>query len=455
MSLSTSNAMVGEEISVKGWAPLQLSIGRPSSYSLSVTPGSTRKKYPSFSFSRISKDGALNVVLTPRIVRIEPGQSWSSLGRVHYVSSTYSGTSSVAPLNDTNLVAWCQPSGIVITGGSSVVTVPTLDVRAALKGSPLSLFFRDPTVPACTTVQLDPRFPASVYAGFDTAQGQDIPPVYLAPLFTTDGGATWHRVPVPPGSSIEDFGGFATEGDEVSALFAGVNNYSGQNSPVGTAGNYVSAEVTSDGGASWKATTLGCPTNGPCTTFGPYLSGYCNMSEQDQPLLVGPSNATAPTRVKWSSSSWIVTVNSCFPQQLVVSSSHELFLLDPSSQYPFLQSTDSGRSWSYRNLPRIAAANYGEDSIPISNSLVLAPNGSLFAAITSESGLTQELFQLKPSATSWCEIPHAFGTTIAASGEVGPLRVNRHDLIWGQTPNSNVGGSTMKLHVEPLADLSC
>jgi hypothetical protein len=447
--------MVGEEILVKGWAPLQMSIGRPSSYSLSVTPGSTGKKLPSFSFSRIAKDGALNVVLTPRTVQIEPGQTWSSLGRVHYVSSTYSGTSSVDPLNGTNLIAWCQPRGIVITGGPSTVTIPTRDVRAALKGSPLRIFFRDPAVPACTTVQLDPRFPASVYAGFDTAQGQDIPPVYLAPLFTTNGGATWHRVPVPPGSSIEDFGGFATEGDQVSALFAGVNNYSGENSPIGTAGSHVSVEVTSDGGANWKSTTLGCPTDGPCTTFGPYFWGYCNMSNQNQPLLVGPPNAASPTGVKWSSSSWIVTVNSCFPQQLAVSSSHELFLLDPSSQYPFLQSTDSGRSWSYRNLPRIAAANYGGDSIPISNSLVLAPNGSLFAAITSESGLTEELFLLKPLASSWCEIPHAFGTTIAASGEVGPLRVNGQDLIWGQTPNSNAGGTAMKTHVEPLADLSC
>jgi hypothetical protein len=394
-------------------------------------------------------------VLTPKTVDIEPGKTWSSLGRVHYVSSTYLGTSAIAPLKGADLIAWCQPSGIVVTGGHSSLTVPTLGVRSALKGSPLNIFFGDRTVPACTTVQLDPSFPKSVYAGFDTAQGHDIPPVFLAPLFTTDAGVTWHRVPVPPGSTIEDFGGFATQGDQVAALFAGPDNYSGENSPVGTNGSVVAAEVTTDGGSRWKATTLGCPTNGPCTAFGPYLSGYCNMSEQNQPLLVGPSLATEPTGIKWSSSSWIVTVDSCFPQQLVVSSSHELFLLDPSSQYPFLQTTDSGRSWSYRELPRIAAANYGLDSVPMSNSLVLAPNGSLFSVITSPSGLTQELFQLKPSATSWCAVPHVFGTTIAASGEVGPLRVNRHDLIWGQTPHSNAGGSTMTMHVVALAHLSC
>jgi len=455
MSLSASQAVVGEEISVTGWAPLQDIIGRPSSYSLSLTPGTSRTKFPPFAFDRLSKVGDLQVVLTPRTVRIEPSQTWASMGLVPYVSSTYSGSSAITPLNGTNLVAWCQPSGVVITGGSSTMTVPTLGVRAALRGSILRIFGHPAKVPACATVQLDPRFSRTVYAGFETAQGTSIPPVFLAPLYTLNDGATWHRVPIPPGASIEDFGGFATEGDQITALFANSDSYSGNGSPIGTNHDAVAAEVTTDGGKSWTSTTLGCPANGPCTTFGPYSWGNCNMSNQTQSLLVGPAGAGASTDVKWTSSSWVTSVDSCYPQQLVVSSSREMFLLDPSSQYPLLQSNDSGNAWTYRTLPRIAEDNYGADSPSPTNSLVMAPDGSLFAVVTSPSGLSQSLYRLPPSATSWCEVPHVFGTSIAASGVIGPLRVNRTDLLWGQTPNSNAGATTMTMHLVKFADLEC
>ncbi len=455
MSLSASTAMVGEEILVKGWAPVQDIIGRPFSFSLSLTSSRGKKDYPPFAFARLTKIGDFRVVLTPRTVRIEPSQSWASLGRVQYESSTYSGVSPIAPLNGSTLIAWCLPSGVDVTGGPSDVHVATLDVTSALKGSILRILGHPPVVPQCATVQLDPRFPDSVYAGFETAHYSEIPPVYLAPLYTTDNGVTWHRVPTPPGSSLEDFGGFTTEGGQVAALFTGPNSYSGNGSPVGTHNDSVSAEVTSDGGNSWRSTTLGCPTEGPCTTFGPYLWGNCAMNEQTQPLLVGSPSATALSGVKWSSSSWVTSVNSCFPQQLVVSSAHELFLLDPSSQYPFLESTDSGRTWIYRVLPSIAAANYGADSIPMSNSLVLAPDGSLFAVITSRSGVTQQLYRLEPSATSWCLIPHALGATNTTSDVVGPLRVNSNDLIWSQTLTASDGTSTTRMHLASLTSLDC
>jgi hypothetical protein len=241
----------------------------------------------------------------------------------------------------------------------------------------------------------------------------------------------------------------------VTALFANPDSYSGNGSPIGTNRDTVAAEVTRDGGKRWTSTTLGCPENGPCTTFGPYSWGNCNMSNQTQSLLVGPPGASATTNVRWTSSSWVTTVDSCYPQQLVVSSSREMFLLDPSSQYPLLQSNDSGNAWSYRTLPPIAEDNYGADSPSPTNSLVLAPDGSLFAVVTSPSGLSQSLYRLAPSASSWCEVPHVFGKSIAASGVIGPLRVNRTDLLWGQTPDSNAGATAMTMHLEKFADLEC
>ena len=455
MSLSTSKAMVGNKILVKGWAPLQTIIGQPFGYTLSVTPGSAKKNYPSLAFAQDLKAGGFNVVLTPKALRVEPSPTWASLGRIHYVSSTFSGSSAVEPASSSKLIAWCQPSGIEITGGPTRISVPTVGVRAALKGSTLKIFSNPASIPQCATVQLDPRYGDSVYAGFGTGQGDNIPPVYLAALYTTNAGTTWHTVPIPTGTSMEDFAGFTTEGSQTVALFSGPSSNSNRDVPSGTDNGIVPAEVTSNGGLSWTSATLGCPANGPCMRFGPYQWGNCNMSNDMQPLLLGPAGATAPSGVKWTSSSWVTSVNSCFAQQLVVSSSHELFLLDPSSQYPLLQSTDSGQTWSYIALPMITAANYGPDSVPSRNSLLLAPDGSLFAAITTPSGLDQELFRLKPLSTLWCQIPHAFGTTIASSGVVGPLRVDGTDLIWSQTIYPNSGNPTSSIHVVPLSSLRC
>lgn len=455
LSLSTSRAVVGDKILVKGWAPLQTIIGRPFSYSLSVTSGSAKKNYPSFAFARNPKTGGFNVVLTPKVLRVEPSPTWASLGRLHYMSSTFSGPSAIEPASTSKLIAWCQPSGVVITGGPTRVSVPTEGARAALKGSTLRIFSHPPSIPQCATVQLDPRHGGTIYAGFSTGQGNSIPPVYLAALYTTNLGATWHTVPFPTGLSIEDFAGFTTAGSQVSALFSSPNNSSNRDVPSGTSNGFVSAEVTSNGGASWTSTTLGCPASGPCMRFGPYQWGNCNMSNDMQPLLLGPPGAKALSGVKWTSSSWVTSVNSCFAQQLVVSSAHELFLLDPSSQYPLLRSTNSGRTWTYIALPLISAANYGPDSPPSSNSLLLAPDGSLFAAITTPSDLDQELFRLKPLSTLWCQIPHAFGTTIASSGVVGPLRVDGTDLIWSQTIYPNSGNPTSIIHVVPLSSLRC
>jgi hypothetical protein len=121
-----------------------------------------------------------------------------------------------------------------------------------------------------------------------------------------------------------------------------------------------------------------------------------------------------------------------------------------------LISTNAGRTWSYRALPVIKAANYGLDSVPTSNALVLAPDGSLFASITTASGDSQELFRLAPSASAWCEIPHAFGALISVSGAVSPLRVNDTDLLWSQTVSASSGAITStSIHAEDLSKLVC
>ncbi|HEY5265717.1 MAG TPA: hypothetical protein VIJ40_02780 [Acidimicrobiales bacterium] len=459
LQLSTKTAQVGDVIMVKGWAPLQTAIGGPFGYDLSVTSGSKKQKYPSLSFERSSKSGAFIVVLAPKTLRIAASKTWADLGRLSYASSTYSGTSPVSPASNSNRVAWCLPSGIVVTDGQAKTDVATAGATTALAGTSLKMFSSSSSHPQCSTVLLDPRYGQSVYAGFGTAQGGSAPPIYQAGMYTDNGGATWHTVPTPPGNSLETFGGFTTEGDTVFALFAGNNALvnDGLNVPPGTTKGLVSAEATSNGGASWSTTTLGCPISGPCTTFGPYNAGNCNMSESPQSLLLGPSNAPKSTGVKWRSSRWVVSVNGCVSQQLVVTSPHDLLLLDPSSQYPVLRSTDSGENWSYFALPLIPGMNYGPDSIPRENSLVLAPNGVLFAADTVPNEQRQELFRLNPAATSWCQVPQVLASTLPTSTYIsyGPLRVNQIDLMWSESISPSGAATTTIMHTEPLSSLRC
>ena len=452
MTLSTSKAAVGDEVIVKGWAPLQSIIGQPFGYSLSVTTGSTRRQYPALSFTQSLKGGGFNVVLTPRVLRVSPSQTWATLGHVPYRSSSFAGPSPIDPASGSKLIAWCQPSGLEITGGPTPINVPTGAVAVALRGTGLSLFPSTSSNEPCSSVLLDPLHASSIFASFGTATNNSAPPLYFAGLYTTDAGVNWRTIPTPAGMTLEDFAGFTTSGDRVEALFANANNYQAQ-FPPGTNHGLVAAEVTSNGGASWSATTLGCPSTGPCTTFGPDQWGNCAMNGSFQLLLQGTPDVGATSGVKWTSS-WPPSVNSCYSPQLVVTSPHDLLLLDASSQYSLMRSTNSGQSWTYISIPSIAAANYGPDSIPLGNSLLFAPDGSLFSVITASSGLRQELFRLAPGAAKWCQVPRVFGVS-ASSGTVGSLRARGMDLIWNQNIYPSSGAPTSSMHVVPLASLRC
>jgi hypothetical protein len=455
LHLSASTAQVGDEIRVTGWAPLQTFIGQPFGFDLSIAPASKGQQYQTLSFTRTQKSEGLDVVLAPTILRIAPSKTWANLGRIHSFSSTWAGPSAIEPVGDSNIVAWCQSSGLEIIGGPKEITVSTAGATAALAGSDLTMFSSPPSHPQCSDVLLDPRYGDSVYAGFDTAQNHSAPPVYLAGLYTTDSGAVWHSVPTPAGATLESFSGFLTNGDSVLALFASPDGYNSNSSaPPGTTNGLVQAEVTSNGGASWSLTTLGCPSAGPCATFGPYQLGHCAMNSSPQPLLVGPAGATASSGVRWRSSSWVTTVDSCYSQQLVVTSPHDLLLVDPSSEYALLRSTDSGATWTNYVLPLIPGSSSGADFLSFGSSLLLAPDGSLFASVASPSGQRQELFRLNPAATSWCQVPNVFRGA-ASTNWFGPLRVSRTDLLWSETNDAQSGFPPSSMHAVPFSRLRC
>jgi hypothetical protein len=149
----------------------------------------------------------------------------------------------------------------------------------------------------------------------------------------------------------------------------------------------------------------------------------------------------------------VTSFNSCFSQQLVATSSHGLLLLDPSSQYPLLKSTDSGMNWSYLTLPSIRGFSYGNDGSPLDNYLLMAPDGSLFATMTIPSGTRQELFRLQPGSAKWCQVPKAFGSTLGAT--VTTMRVTPTDLVWNQSVYPSSGTAISSMHVAPLSSLRC
>jgi hypothetical protein len=351
LHLSPSTATVGDMVQVRGWAPLESIIGVPFGFQLSVAGANKGVSYPNLSFQRLSTSGGYNAVLAPTPLHVDEGPSWSTLGQLGYDASSFDGPALISAAEGSSRVAWCLPTGLVISGAGANVSVSTAAAAGALAGTKLTIFGSSTSSPPCASVLVDPDHPNSVFAGFDTAEDGSAPPIYIAGLFSTDDGTQWQRVPVPPGASLESFGGFVESGRSVEALFSPSQQYGDVNAPLGTTSGRVRTEVTTNGGASWVATSLGCLTSGPCSTFGPYETGNCGMVGNSQSLLVGPRHSTATFGIRWRYSSWVSTLNSCFTQQLVTTSARDLALLDPSSQYPLLRSTDGGANWSDVVLP--------------------------------------------------------------------------------------------------------
>jgi hypothetical protein len=189
-------------------------------------------------------------------------------------------------------------------------------------------------------------------------------------------------------------------------------------------------------------------------SFGANGVNYCNMSGSYQSLLLGPSGATAASGIRWTNSSWVTTVNSCFSQQLVATSSHDLLLLDPSSQYSLLRSTTSGRTWSNIALPLVPNMNYAPDGAPLGNSFALATDGSLFAVMQVPATPREGLYRLYPSATSWCEVKGAI-PALTSNITISPLRVDGPNLLWSQINYANNGKETLNMHDVAIASLSC
>ena len=451
LRLSTSRGAVGDVVEVSGWAPLETIIGQPFGYDLSVASASGTKRYPELSVTSTAKgSGYDDVVLSPRVLKVVPERTWSALGRITYRSSAWSGLSPITPVGNSSTIAWCSPSGLVMANGRRISHVPNSGVAAAIRGAGLGVLPGIST-PTCSTVLVDPLNHRSIFAGFGAEVGGSIPPEYLAGMYTTDGGSSWKLVPTPSGLSPQDFSLFTTSGHRVEAVFFDPTSQSTSPIPLGSDQGLVSTEETVNGGLTWTSSTLSCPSHGPCVSFGPFLLGNCAMNGTDQALMFQSAPSANKTKHQWLEIAFEGTFNNCFTQQLVVTSANGLLLLDPSSQYEFLQSDDAGRTWSNRSIPAFPGQGvqptFGDD-------LVFAPDGDLLAMVTSPTGAKQELFLLAPHQSSWCEVPKVFGTT-TSSGTVESLRVAGSSLIWDQTRYNGSATPPSELDVVPLTKITC
>ena len=453
LHLSASRSAPGDEVIVHGWAPLESIIGQPFGFDLSIA-GSHAKSYPPFSSSRISKTDGFSVALSPKILTLTPDKTWASLGRLTSLSSNWAGPSSISPVPASSEIAWCSSTGPVLSIGSTSTPLRTSSVATTLRGSGLSLLPGAASTPRCATILVAPRHHASVFVGFDAAMGGSIPPVYMAGLYTSNDGDSWRRVPTPTGFTPQDFSGFETNGTQVVAIYFDANQNDdgfGSQWPLGSNHGVIETEVTSDGGTSWKSSMLNCPSVGPCAAFGPYYLGNCAMDGSNQSIMSGAPGSATGQWDKWFNTSWDSTLNGCFSQQLVTTSAHGLVLVDPSSQFELLQSSDSGQTWSNRSIPPIPGQT---NPLPLGDVLLLAPTGDLLAEVTSPSSTYDELFRLAPGSTSWCQVPNVFDATKGA-WFVGSVRVDGRDLLWSQVRSTNGANPPSQLHVLALSKIKC
>jgi len=340
---------------------------------------------------------------TPSIAAANgPSIPWASLGIVQPLLTQPSGWgSSIAAQPSSATTGWCSQKGVEIASGSGQSTlVPDSSVGTMLKNSHLAMVSSpggSKIVVTCDAVALDPSHPKTVYAGFEASKGGSIPPVYNVALVTTNMGKSWHFVPPPRGNSLSDFAGFVERLRGVEVLYwrniffppkAGKNF------------EFVTA-MSSTGGRTWTDVKLSCPAGAPCLIFGPQApQGACGMSEWQQSVLVGNLEELSGSDF-WHAAGSVPSVSQCGSQQLIVTRSKEVFLVDRSRPNALLYTHD-GAHWTTVLLPKMDGTPVGARSTYLGQSMTLAANGDLIAVVGSPLKTAEHLDVLMPRAKAWC-----------------------------------------------------
>lgn len=434
LAFNPNPALPGDTVQVTGWAPLAgTSAGQPMPYALVLQVPNT----DALQLSSVNQamDGSLQGrfvvpqqipgqgLLQPGVypvaleaIRLRPTGStpirtgdtpfevaapstWSSLalGRPLWIepgASLQTPIVAVDPASDQRL-ADCAPGQINLSqnGGKTWTPVSTAGIAGVLQGTAYALGpIQSPQqpAPACLSVTLDARHPASLYTVFETVKTQiGAPPLFFMGFASSDSGQTWKQIPAPPGLGNENFGGLESNAaGVVQALFSG-----SRSTLEGPQSTPVRVEQTTDGGSTWSEASLTCPDSGPCLRWGA------------TPASIGGMGASLPQSIRvstdggksWNAAPFAAELREVGPHELVAWNDQTAALLSGGGEFPLRLTRDGGQTWSVIPLPPIPGA---DSSGPLAPALQALPDGSLLAQ--AADGKPWAL--LAPGAKAWCSL---------------------------------------------------
>jgi hypothetical protein len=359
--------------------------------------------------------------------------SWAALPAVKTEAVQWAGYE--LPLDaapDGQYVAYCTTDSIRTSadGGNTWRTIPTGPVAtlAAAGDFPVTNA-AGPNQVTCSSVLVDPVHPDSIYATFSAGRkATGAPPVYQVGYYTGDAGRTWHHAPAATGYTDGDFGGFQRRSDGIVALF---------HRPGQSAGT--TAQLTTDGGATWNAASLGCLTDSACIAFdAPQTErGSCAMHDYEQPLLLSADRGKS-----WTSASLPDRTNACHPSQLIASAPGQAMLVRQWSDSPLLRTTDGGKTWTTIALPPVP---HSTTKGPLHAGLQMLPNGTLIGR--DGETLDGEWLWLKPGARQWCALPAGLIAKTAIA-----VRAAGNRIWWVESDNN---GAVKGFGQADLTKLQC
>ncbi len=430
LQVTPARAQPGQVVRITGFAPLSpLTYDGPGSDAARVQRSgqragvhfSTQDGAHSVSFGR----GAFTVVAPPRYAAVAP------LGQVS------DGVPQIAadPANP-GTVAWCAGQAIAVSGPAGTTSIPTATAKTALRSMGFSFRFEpQPQCAAVAPLTTSTGAPSGLAAAFSVTEAAGAPPFYLAALVTHDNGQTWAPIPVPHGSGPAGFGGFRYAGSTLEAVFAASLQGYPRADPEFSA-TRAATEVSGADGQSWRQAPLGCPPAGPCVTFGPYQPGNCAMNGSMQTLLRPRDGGTG-----WATYDFPYPVQACGEAELVATSPSSELLLDSTSTYPVLRTSDGGVTWHDVALPR-----RGGDG-----DLTVLPDGSLVMA--DGLGYSGPWKLLARGRRAWCELPAPTRTERGRFQVAAPTVIG--DRLWWLTGSLDSSNSTAALQQVPLSALRC
>ena len=419
LKLSPVRGAPGTVVRVSGWAPITEIIGQPFGYQLVWNTDGKTSDYGGLGSVQQSFNGDISgsfkvpAGVAP-LGSLQPGPNSVALEYMFTTKPPTTVTLGRAPFNiigprtwaamgtfhplytTTNQAAFSfsQPSPVTVNDGTiAVSTVPgaiglqehgvwqsiSLSALTSLSGDtgyPVTVFRGSP--PLASSITLTPGYSSSLFLAVEAVYQKyaSAPPMYNTPYYTTDLGKSWKQVPLPPGYTVGEFGGYLQQGSAVVAYFIRQNQWA--------------TETSDNGGQSWTMNQgLPKPELGPPLDFGAVPNGNFGQMGNGQPEQLLRETAKG----QWISSTSFTNMEGT--TTLAALSTDSALLLQANNPYPVQLTENGGKTWQYIALPPIAGSQNGSNY----QDLGMLANGDILAQVSLASG--SGWFVLTPGASHW------------------------------------------------------